>query len=97
MLEQCRRRAFALVELLVVVGIIAVLIALLLPALGRARENARRTVCASNLRQLAGACIAYDQAHKGKLPGAAFAERVYPGDWIVWQRGNDPADSSIRS
>jgi prepilin-type N-terminal cleavage/methylation domain-containing protein/prepilin-type processing-associated H-X9-DG protein len=90
-----RRRAFTLVELLVVIGIVAVLIALLVPALGRAREGARRTVCASNLRQLAGACLAYAQAHRGQLPGAAASENVYPGDWIVWQPGKDPADSSV--
>ena len=50
----CRstRSGFTLIELLVVVSIIALLIALLLPTVKRARENARRTVCASNLRSL---------------------------------------------
>jgi prepilin-type N-terminal cleavage/methylation domain-containing protein/prepilin-type processing-associated H-X9-DG protein len=90
-----RRRAFTLVELLVVVAVVVILIALLLPALGRAKENARRAACASNLRQLAAACIAYAQDNRGALPGPAASEHVYPGDWIVWQPGKDPLDSSV--
>lgn len=89
-----RTTGFTLVELLVV-GIIAILIALLLPVFARARENARRVVYASNLRQLDSACIAYAQAHRGRFPGPAQSENVYPGDWIIWQPGMDPADSPI--
>src|SRR5262249_11568760 len=64
------RHAFTLVELLVVIGVIALLIALLLPALGAARESARRAACASNLRQLHFASIAYANDNKGFLPPA---------------------------
>jgi general secretion pathway protein G len=66
----CRRHpaAFTLVELLVVIGIIAVLIALLLPALGRAREAARTVACASNIRQIGIACLAYANRNDGYLP-----------------------------
>jgi prepilin-type N-terminal cleavage/methylation domain-containing protein/prepilin-type processing-associated H-X9-DG protein len=53
------RRAFSLVELLVVIGIIAVLLSILLPAMGRAREMARRAKCASNMRQLTLAAMMY--------------------------------------
>jgi prepilin-type processing-associated H-X9-DG protein/prepilin-type N-terminal cleavage/methylation domain-containing protein len=64
------RRAFTLVELLVVIGIIALLLALLLPGLGRAREQARAVQCLSNLRQLALAAMMYTNAHSGYFPPA---------------------------
>ena len=63
------RRAFTLVELLVVIGIIAVLISILLPALGKARESARAVVCQSNQRQLMGAFLMFANEHQGSLPG----------------------------
>jgi prepilin-type N-terminal cleavage/methylation domain-containing protein/prepilin-type processing-associated H-X9-DG protein len=66
-----KRAAFTLVELLVVIGIIAILVGILLPTLGRARETARRVGCCSNLRQIAMAVLMYEQAWK-RLPGPAL-------------------------
>jgi prepilin-type N-terminal cleavage/methylation domain-containing protein/prepilin-type processing-associated H-X9-DG protein len=62
------RSAFTLVELLVVVGIITVLIAILLPVMGKAREAAQRSTCLSQMRQVGLALMAYSAEHKGFTP-----------------------------
>src|SRR5690348_11993679 len=69
--HRTRCSAFTLVELLVVIGIIAVLIGVLLPALNKARESARQVQCLSNMKQLATAVLMYATDNKGSVPSRA--------------------------
>src|SRR5829696_5764680 len=97
------RKGFTLVELLVVIGIIALLLSILLPSLNKAKEQANQTKCLNNLRQIGMALVMYADGNKGKFPWGARYDIPQKEDWIHFQAkpfagakppGRDVADFS---
>src|SRR5439155_23691902 len=90
-----RPKGFTLVELLVVIGIIAVLIAMLLPALNRVRQQAASTQCQSNLRASGQILFMYANENHGFLPPCvvdSVAKIANAGTWVGYQAtAQDPA------
>ena len=78
------RRAFTLVELLVVIGIIALLIALLMPGLSAARSQAHTLKCASNLHAIGRAMQQYANDFKGRIPRGYHYDQAYRNGHILW-------------
>lgn len=97
-----RRSAFTLIELLVVISIIALLLAILLPALGKARSQTRRTICQSNMRQLMLAWNMYaDQNEDRIVNGGQSLNNTKPpteNPWCGydWSLGLDPSTIEAR-
>jgi prepilin-type N-terminal cleavage/methylation domain-containing protein len=100
LLMQQRVDGFTLVELLVVIGIIALLIGILIPTLSKARAAANRTACLSNVRQLGVGIIMYCNTNGGWFPTCAepadgIAYIQFPEDWVYWQGNRNLDDSPI--
>jgi prepilin-type N-terminal cleavage/methylation domain-containing protein len=92
-----RRNAFTLVELLVVIGIIAVLISVLLPALSRARTQATRTQCLSTQRQLATYLQMYATDNKGAIPPQLLGVDSYQTNFAFYAGWDDyPGEYTTR-
>lgn len=80
-----RATGFTLIELLVVIAIISILAAILFPVFARARENARRTSCLSNLKQMGLAAMQYTQDNDERYPSASFTDTSHmPPDGYNW-------------
>jgi prepilin-type N-terminal cleavage/methylation domain-containing protein len=79
------RKGFTLVELLVVIGIIALLVAILMPALARARDQSNRAKCMSNVRQLMITTLMYTAENKGWIPWSTW-DSIAAGDGWLYKK-----------
>ena len=77
-------RSFTLIELLVVIAIIALLMAVLLPSLQKARHQARRTACAAHLKSCGRAGILYSNDYDGQFPYCHMEVSPGSGSYAVW-------------
>ncbi|HSU69341.1 MAG TPA: DUF1559 domain-containing protein [Tepidisphaeraceae bacterium] len=90
-----RRRGFTLVELLVVIGIIVLLIGILLPLMGSAREQARGVKCQNNIHQLWQGFLAFAAAHDNHLPGGYYDAGNADPDKRDWMLGAQVTNRSM--
>jgi len=91
------KRGFTLIELLVVIAIIAILAAILFPVFGRARENARRTACLSNMKQIGLGLLMYAQDYDETFPARAITLVATPTNvGISWRQLIQPYTKSAQ-
>ena len=97
------RQAFTLVELLVVIGIIALLVSILLPTLGKAREAAKRTQCLSNLRTMSQMLVMYSIAYKDMVPlgyratGSSPNSAIKQNNYFITNRSSTPEPGTVNA
>jgi len=89
-----RRRGFTLIELLVVIAIIAILAAMLLPALAKAKERGRRIACINNLKQLMVGSMMYGQDFNGNLTAPTWLPALIAGTTSTCDRNGSDDDAS---
>lgn len=89
-MKSIQLKAFTLIELLVVIAIIALLAAILFPVFSRARENARRSSCQSNLKQIGIGILQYSQDFDELMPNSRTSTGTSFTQWVPWQVNIQP-------
>jgi prepilin-type N-terminal cleavage/methylation domain-containing protein/prepilin-type processing-associated H-X9-DG protein len=90
------KSGFTLIEILVVIGIIALLAAILFPVFGRVRENGRRASCSNNMRQLGLAFTQYMTDNGGRFPYAApYQSWARPDSWVTGGTAGNPTNDKM--
>ena len=95
----CHETRFSLIELLVVIAIIALLSAILLPALGKAKESGRQAACANNMKQIFTGAVMYVSDYNDRLPPSRFIDwstliaqalNLNGDKTVIWRQRNNP-------